>query len=106
MRYIAIRQLNLDPTWVTRAATAAQAVRDASAKKRSAVIDENQTVWKDLKEALRTLSYEKCWYCESIDPRADNAVDHYRPKGNVRGAIPPHTGYWWLAFEWTNYRFS
>jgi uncharacterized protein (TIGR02646 family) len=103
MRYIAIRRLTPDPKWLISATAAAKAVRDATPKKRSEIIDAYHDVWKDLKEALRTLSYEKCWYCESIDPRSDNAVDHYRPKGSAK---PPHTGYWWLAFDWTNYRFS
>jgi uncharacterized protein (TIGR02646 family) len=106
MRYIAIRQLTLDPGWLDRATTAEEAVRKAAPEERSKVINAHQDVWKDLKEALRLLSYEKCWYCESIDPRSDNAVDHYRPKGNVKAAKPPHDGYWWLAFNWMNYRFS
>jgi uncharacterized protein (TIGR02646 family) len=55
---------------------------------------------------LRRLSNDKCWYCESKDLRSDNAVDHYRPKGNVKDSAPPHDGYWWLAFDWRNYRFS
>src|SRR5215470_5179753 len=106
MRYIANRELQLDAAWISDAADAKKAVRDAAPNQRSEVINAHQSVWKDLKEKLRTLSHGKCWYCESIDPRSDNAVDHYRPKGNVRGATPPHEGYWWLAFEWSNYRFS
>jgi|RhiMethySRZTD1v2_1073278.scaffolds.fasta_scaffold00896_4 uncharacterized protein (TIGR02646 family) len=108
MRYIDIRDLKptLDSDWLKDAADAAEEVRKASPTARSGVINAHQTVWKDLKEKLRLLSYGKCWYCESIDPRSDNAVDHYRPKGNVKGASPPHDGYWWLAFDWKNYRFS
>jgi uncharacterized protein (TIGR02646 family) len=106
MRYIAIRELQLDPAWIEAAADAADAVRIALPSQRSDVINDYQSVWKSLKEKLRLLSNGKCWYCESIDPRSDNAVDHYRPKGNVKGTTPPHGGYWWLAFDWTNYRFS
>jgi hypothetical protein len=40
-----------------------------------------------------------------VDVRSDNAVDHYRPKSRV-AECPKHPGYWWLAFDWTNYRFS
>jgi uncharacterized protein (TIGR02646 family) len=108
MRYIDIRDLKptLGSKWLAEAAKAADAVRRASAATRSDEINAHQAVWKDLKEKLRSLSHGKCWYCESIDPRSDNAVDHYRPKGNVRNAAPPHDGYWWLAFDWMNYRFS
>jgi hypothetical protein len=37
--------------------------------------------------------------------RSYNAVDHFRPKNSV-AECKGHTGYWWLAFDWTNYRFS
>ena len=106
MRYIATNNLPLDKDWLKAAEAATVEVRGASPEKRSAVISKHQTIWKDLKEKLRELSHGKCWYCESIDDRSDNAVDHYRPKNNVKDAAPPHDGYWWLAFSWKNYRFS
>jgi len=106
MRYIAIRRLKPDAAWLESAGLAAGAVRSAPTTNRQEIINAHQHVWKRLKDSLRELSFEKCWYCESIDPRSDNAVDHYRPKGAVRDAKRRHDGYWWLAFEWTNYRFS
>lgn len=106
MRYIPIDELSVPTDWLYAARAAAKEVSSATPEDRSRVIDKNQAVWKELKEKLRTLSHEKCWYCESIDVRSDNAVDHYRPKGNVKGAAPPHEGYWWLAFNWRNYRFA
>lgn len=106
MRWIDIRDLKLDKDWVAAADKAAAAVVGASPATRSKVINDNQDVWKALKDSLSTLSHKKCWYCESIDPRSDNAVDHYRPKSNVKDAAPPHEGYWWLAFDWRNYRFT
>ena len=104
--YIAIHDLSIDATWKEAADAAALAVRGAAPAVRSKAIDDHQEVWKHLKPKLSELSNQKCWYCESIDPRSDNAVDHYRPKGNVRGSKPPHDAYWWLAFDWKNYRFS
>jgi hypothetical protein len=106
MRYIPIQDLRPDPAWIAAAAEAADAVRRALPQDRSKIIKEHSDVWGLFKDALRALSHGKCWYCESIDARADNAVDHYRPKGNVRDATPPHRGYWWIAFDWRNYRFS
>jgi hypothetical protein len=38
--------------------------------------------------------------------RADNAIDHFRPKGRVSDAANPHTGYRWLAFERRNFRYA
>ena len=106
MRYIDINLLVVDGTWQSSARRAADAALGAKdAEERSEVFKQYQNVWRDLKDKLRQLSHGKGWYCESIDPRSDNAVDHYRPKGNVRNSKPPHGGYWWLAFSWQNYRF-
>ncbi len=76
----------------------------APALDRSAEVNRRSAVWQDLKDTLRHASHEKCWYCESIDIRSDNAVDHFRPK-NAVSECPGHEGYWWLAFKWENYRF-
>ena len=53
-----------------------------------------------------TIPCGKCWYCESRQVRSDNAVDHFRPKSRVQGVVPAHGGYWWLAFDWENYRYT
>src|SRR5690606_8161881 len=68
--------------------------------------DDHADVWKELKLPLATLFHQKCWYCESSVTRDDNAVDHFRPKGRVKEAQQTHTGYRWLAFNHTNYRYS
>ncbi|MEU1685325.1 hypothetical protein [Micromonospora sp. NPDC005707] len=61
-------------------------------------------MWRELKTLISSINSNKCWYCESRDMRSDNAVDHFRPKGRV--ARERHEGYWWLAFDPRNYRFS
>jgi hypothetical protein len=34
-------------------------------------------------------------------------VDHFRPKGGIREeGCEDHLGYWWLAFDWHNLRYS
>lgn len=56
---------------------------------------------KDVRDALRDLGHGKCAYCESrIGGVAAREVEHYRPKGGVKGE--KHSGYWWLAFRWDN----
>jgi len=69
-------------------------------------VDARSHVWRDLKIKLAELSHDKCWYCEAKQERSDDAVDHYRPKGRVAEALRAHDGYWWLAFEKNNYRYS
>jgi len=60
-----------------------------------------------LKDELKRISHGKCWYCESSEIRSDKAVDHYRPKNEViECPNPNHRGYWWLAFDWRNFRYS
>lgn len=63
--------------------------------------------------ALRTIAGNKCWYSEVQLDGADPNVDHFRPKGRVRevdvelqntGNVCE--GYWWLAFEFSNYRLA
>ncbi len=49
---------------------------------------------------------ESVVYCErkrGITRESD--IEHYRPKSMVTGEAD-HPGYWWLAYEWTNYLFS
>ncbi|MFO4700934.1 HNH endonuclease family protein [Vibrio cholerae] len=65
--------------------------------------------WGLLKQWLSDLSCGKCWYCESSSDRATSDVDHFRPKAGVtcnRDKVVNHDGYYWLAYEWTNYRYS
>ena len=65
-------------------------------QERRRVISLRDDVWQDMKVWLRRVMENKCWYCETKQLRSDNAVDHFRPKSI----------YWWLAFNYTNYRFA
>ena len=65
--------------------------------------------WGLLKKWLSSFSHGKCWYCECITERATSDVDHFRPKAGVtvnRKPVLGHNGYYWLAYDWTNFRFS
>ena len=78
----------------------------AIAKARSIAINRKaSSTWQTLSEKLAPLSFNKCWYCECTEDRSDYAVDHFRPKNEVT-EDPSHPGYWWLAFEWRNYRYA
>jgi len=70
-----------------------------------AINEKASSTWQYLAEYLAPISFDKCWYCECSETRSDMAVDHYRPKNKVEEDAD-HPGYWWLAFDWSNYRYS
>lgn len=88
-------------------------------------------VWGAHKAAFSTSQHGKCGYCESyVAGTQDGDVEHYAPKAEVRDlhatahgveAQPglarvrkgsrktiarSGTGYWWRAYDWTNYLFA
>lgn len=105
MRYIDLTKLEFPPGWIVRAQNASKFVKALPKTKRPKAINNRSGVWSALKPKLKKLSSNKCWYCESKEIRADKAVDHYRPKGAVY-ECSTHRGYWWLAFDWENFRYS
>jgi len=55
-----------------------------------------------IKEALMK-NFPKCVYCESSYAGvSDGDIEHFRPKGQVFGKVPPNPGYYWLANAWNN----
>lgn len=85
-------------------------------------------LWSAYKEPLVLAQGKgKCGYCESrILATSGGTIDHFRPKAEIRNAIDQgerHSsptpidrkrnfgpiekpGYWWLAYEWSNWIFS
>jgi hypothetical protein len=112
MRYINNKNLKLPEEWAEKAETARQKVELISAiEERKKAITSQSAIWGLLKDALADLSKvdqwnSKCWYCEVMQERSDNAVDHFRPKNRVADTDPVHEGYWWLAFKESNFRYS
>lgn len=115
MRYIDAAFLELPAGWEGRARTAALKLLAGTH-----TADQLSSVWGSLKECLSTASNRRCWYCEASIIRSDNAVDHYRPKGTIKGVAltpdgesiisaeiePEHSGYKWCAFSLENFRYS
>ena len=79
--------------------------RAAVVSARAKAITSQSKLWSDLGKVIRHIENEKCWYCEMGETRSDMPVDHFRPKNSV-AECDDHPGYYWLAFEWTNFRFS
>ena len=81
---------------------------------REQFIDNHSGLWSDAKRHLAKVLGRghsdtdfKCWYCEEKASRFDYHVDHFRPKGRVKDRdCQPKPGYWWLAFDYRNYRLS
>lgn len=115
MRFIDNTFLDIPDNWEERAERAS---RQLLSGERTA--DQLSQVWRDLKDSLSSASYRRCWYCESIINRSDNAVDHYRPKGKINTCRlsedgkriepievnPYHDGYKWRTFSIENFRYS
>ena len=60
----------------------------------------------DVREPLWSIHHGKCCYCErKREIKRESDIEHYRPKSEVAGE-DNHPGYWWLAYEWTNYLYS
>lgn len=59
----------------------------------------------ELKAWLLELSSGKCWFSEAKDIYSHWDVEHFRPKKSAKDLNgTEREGYWWLAFEWTNFR--
>lgn len=72
---------------------------------RNAFIDANSRHWGELKAWLLALSAGKCWFSEVRELYSHYDVEHFRPKKEAKAldAIV-RDGYWWLAFDYMNFR--
>lgn len=96
--------------WVDEAEQVTAALRGAvDEQARKAIIDANKGLWRDnrIRDWLLQQFANKCWYTEAYESVSSIHVDHYRPKGRAKDLDGNECeGYWWLAFNWTNYRIS
>ena len=72
---------------------------------RNALIDANRNHWGTLKPWMLALSDGKCWFSETRDLFSHYDVEHFRPKKEAQeldGSV--RDGYWWLAFNYMNFR--
>ena len=94
--------------WIDEAQAVTDQLRAAVNKtEREEIIEKKQQLWRDdrIRNWLLKQFNNKCWYTEASDSVSSIHVDHYRPKGRVRDLDGnQNDGYWWLAFNWKNYR--
>lgn len=74
-------------------------------KVRNDYITTRSTHWGKLKDWLKVLSHGKCWFSETRDLYSHYDVEHFRPKAHSKSIDGvERDAYWWLAFDYTNYR--
>jgi len=125
MRWVDIDKLEIPDGWQARADNALDNLReeihkasqdatsnggDVFAARKKVILEEldkksRTKLWRELAPKLAELHNGKCWYSESLNPGSNKDVDHFRPKKRVAEDLS-HEGYWWLAFDWHNYRYS
>jgi uncharacterized protein (TIGR02646 family) len=110
MRHIDLNNITLPDGWEDQITELNQELNTCNDHaERCACIDENE-VWRDLFTQLSNLGYNKCWYSEARDTMSDRDIDHFRPKKEAKNlpGIPrrDEEGYWFLAFDVDNFRFS
>ena len=81
---------------------------------RNDFIDQHADYWGRLKEYYIELSHGKCWYTEAKEKASYYHMDHFRPKKQPKELLKnceietatSTEAYWWLAFDWKNYRLA
>lgn len=72
---------------------------------RNKLIKDNAKHWGELKDWLLERSYHKCWFSEAREIYSHMDVEHFRPKTEAKDLSGlPRDGYWWLAFDYRNFR--
>lgn len=110
MRYIDLTKLQLPDGWQAKADGLNTRLRSAATDAERTVIMDKSPIWQELFIPLSQLSNGKCWYSEACEVMSDRDIDHFRPKNEAKNIdnVPRATeaGYWWLAYDYENYRFS
>ncbi|QNL22650.1 hypothetical protein HZR84_12085 [Hyphobacterium sp. CCMP332] len=113
MIFIDIDKLSVEKKWLDKSKELLQDLSKAvDSEARKKIIDKvsSQKHWKQLKPALKALSYGKCWYSEAREIYSHYHVDHFRPKkqavDDVSGKKIIRDGYWWKTFDHCNYRIA
>jgi uncharacterized protein (TIGR02646 family) len=74
-------------------------------EERNVLIDSKREHWAQLKPWLLALSDGKCWFSEVRELYSHYDVEHFRPKKEAKDLDDiQRDGYWWLAFDYMNFR--
>ena len=98
-------QRHLSADWLNRSqALLNNLINSPDEEARKKIIKDNASHWNEIRTALWQVGGEKCWYTEMMIPFKSSVIEHFRPKGKLAGE--QHDGYWWLSFNWRNFRIS
>lgn len=113
MRYIDLSLIDLNnpdvQNWLLKAQQHLSALMTLQTHKERAEYFKTHGIWSDFKPNLVKLCGKKCWYSECLIEGDYGDVDHFRPKNrslDASGKVQLEDGYWWLAYDYTNYRLS
>jgi len=109
MRYVDIKKIKIPKTWLDKAIKLQKELEAKTNIKDKLKHIEANEIWQDkvIFTALSSLMDGKCWYSEAKDLMSDRDIDHYRPKKKAKNLDKKEReGYWFLAYDWENYRFS
>jgi len=101
----------LNQDWLDKAKNLTDLLAAAPDKAaRDAIIDaQANQIWGEIKDWLLSLSHNKCWFSEAEDIFSHRDVEHFRPKKACKRKVGQkrityEDGYWWLTYDWKNYR--
>jgi hypothetical protein len=96
--------------WLDEAEALTEQLKNApDDKARIDLVFAHRKLWRDprLLNWLTDIHHRKCWYSESRESVSSYHVDHFRPKGRAAQMDKSErSGYWWLTFDWKNYRLA
>ena len=109
MRYIDFEDFEPGKDWLKESKRLTEELiklhKSGDIKARNKFIDDNSAHWGRIKDDLLKLSDGKCWFSEARDIFSHIDVEHFRPKKEVKEIDGTNRdGYWWLAFDYHNYR--
>lgn len=113
MRYIDLSKIDRDDPqvhkWIQKANQATENMKRAANHEERCSYLRTHALWSEFKEILIRYYGRICWYseCDLTGSFAD--VDHFRPKNQstkANGECILSDGYWWLAYDYLNYRLS
>ncbi len=109
MRYIDLENNKPDEAWLKKSDKLTKRLielhEEGNITGRNKLIDDNTSHWGEIKDWLLSLSHNKCWFSEARDIYSHMDVEHFRPKKEAKALDgTSRDGYWWLAFDYRNFR--
>jgi hypothetical protein len=109
MRHIDLENHRPDDKWIKKSDELTEKLIElhimGDIEARNKLIDDNKGHWGEIKVWLLRLSNDKCWFSEARDIFSHMDVEHFRPKLEAKELDgTKRDGYWWLAFDYRNFR--